>query len=531
MLSTIIRSAKLLTLISYSLLQCGLSDAADKSGLTGTYYPREDFTGTPVTRIDSKVEFDWGDGSPIPTFASDRFSVVWTGQVQPTKSETYTFYTTSDDGIVLWVNGRLLISNFSQHAATENSGTIELLAGLKYNIIVKYYEYKGNACAKLSWSSPSVPKQIIPSTQLFPGSVPESLALMTEPTSRTNPAWLEGISGGAAGPVSVSVSGVATSTVREGSTAWYANNSPSGQPAGIVLPNTGSVPVVVTASQQTLSSTLSWEVTDLASLPYGMERLVVRPRDKLLLSVGGTGTIIEIDTNFTGTFVPRLTGTPGTKFPTSFPSSGTFALRARRDGVDVGRLTVVVPRVEFAGPIADHIGYNRNKTVTVTPESAAPDVVFRGDNQIALLTETTNITAANVKLSLIPISPVRPKLQARIRDAFGPLLAQYPIDVFSLHSSAEKSVKLISQYPDGSLLTQGRLTMDPLVPNLSVSMHVFISGVTFANSTLDMQVSTNAFSSTDLLGIYDYGLIQSPGGYYHLCHTIQVTQNGEVISP
>lgn len=531
MLSTTLRSALLPGLIAYSLLQCGLSGAADTNGLTGTYYPREDFTGTPVIRVDQQVNFDWGSGTPISTFASDRFSIVWSGQVKPTTSETYTFYTTSDDGIAVWVNGRRLINNFTQHAATENSGTIALTAGQKYNIVIKYYEYKGNACAKLSWSSPSIAKQIIPTTQLFSGMVAESLALVTPPTSRTNPAWLEGISGEAAGPVSVKVSGVAVQTVREGTAGWYAKNSASGQPAGIVLPNTGSVPVLVTANQQSLSSTLSWAVTDLASLPYGMERIVIRPGDKLLLSVGGTGTNAEIDTNFTGTFVPRVTGAPGTKFPTTFSTSGTFALRARRDGVEVGRLTVVVPNVGFAGPIADHIGFIRGKTVTVTPEAAAPDVMFRGDDQLGLIAGTSSITGANVRLSLLAVSPGRPNLQARIGDEFGPLLAQYPIDVFSLHSSAEKSVKLISQYPDGSLLTQGRLTMDPLVRDLSISMHVFISGVTFANSTLDMQVSTNAFSPDGLLGIYDYGLIQSPGGYYHLCHTIQVTQNGEVISP
>ena len=36
--------------------------------------------------------------------ASDTFSVRWTGQVQPQFTETYTFYTQSDDGVRLWVN-------------------------------------------------------------------------------------------------------------------------------------------------------------------------------------------------------------------------------------------------------------------------------------------------------------------------------------------------------------------------------------------------------------------------------------------
>src|SRR5581483_2048619 len=140
------------------------------SGLTGQYYDNIDFTNLKVTRTDATVNFDWGTGSPDPSIGVDTFSVRWTGQVQAQFSETYTFYTDSDDGIRLWVNGVLVINNWTDHAPTEDSGTISLGAGTKYSLKLEYYENGGGAVAKLLWSSPSTPKQVVPQTQLYPAT-------------------------------------------------------------------------------------------------------------------------------------------------------------------------------------------------------------------------------------------------------------------------------------------------------------------------------------------------------------------------
>ena len=74
------------------------------TGLAATYYNNADFTGTTVVRTDPTVNFDWASGSPAAAIGVDTFSARWTGQVQPQFSETYTFYTQSDDGVRLWVN-------------------------------------------------------------------------------------------------------------------------------------------------------------------------------------------------------------------------------------------------------------------------------------------------------------------------------------------------------------------------------------------------------------------------------------------
>ncbi|HYH99766.1 PA14 domain-containing protein, partial [Hyalangium sp.] len=80
----------------------------------------------------------------------------------PRYSETYTFYTRSNDGVRLWVNGQLLIDNWTVHALEEDRGTITLQAGRAYSLRMEFYENRGTATAQLKWSSPSQRRQIIP---------------------------------------------------------------------------------------------------------------------------------------------------------------------------------------------------------------------------------------------------------------------------------------------------------------------------------------------------------------------------------
>jgi glucose/arabinose dehydrogenase len=144
---------------------------ASGGGLSGQYFDNQDFTTPRITRVDPTLNFDWGSGSPDPSVGSDTFSVRWTGTITPRFSQAYTLYTTSDDGIRVTFNGTVLINNFTDHSPTENSGVTPVLtAGQAYPILIEYYENGGGAVARLSWSSSSEPKQIVPSTQLSPGS-------------------------------------------------------------------------------------------------------------------------------------------------------------------------------------------------------------------------------------------------------------------------------------------------------------------------------------------------------------------------
>jgi len=97
----------------------------------------------------------------------DTFSVRFTGQVQARCSENYTFRTVHDDGVRLWVNGNLIINNWSD-GGTINDGNYSMVAGQKYDIVLEYYENSGDARLRLAWLSPSTPVEAIPRSQLYP---------------------------------------------------------------------------------------------------------------------------------------------------------------------------------------------------------------------------------------------------------------------------------------------------------------------------------------------------------------------------
>ena len=138
-------------------------------GVRGDYYRGMNFENLVLTRLDPQIDFNWGDpGSPDASVGDDNFSVRWTGEVEAPFTETYTFFTNSDDGVRLWVDGQELVDDWENQSATENSGTIDLVAGQVYGIVMEYYEDSGGAVAELRWASPSTPKQLIPQAALSP---------------------------------------------------------------------------------------------------------------------------------------------------------------------------------------------------------------------------------------------------------------------------------------------------------------------------------------------------------------------------
>jgi len=149
--------------------QSALRPPGGGRGLRGEYYDDVTFSQVKVIRTDAIVAFNWGNGSPDPTIAPDTFSVRWTGRVTPAHSETYTFYTLSYDGARLWVNGQLLIDDWTYDEG-EESAQIALTAGQAYELRLEHLENSGAAVMELRWSSPSTPKQLIPESALsLPG--------------------------------------------------------------------------------------------------------------------------------------------------------------------------------------------------------------------------------------------------------------------------------------------------------------------------------------------------------------------------
>jgi hypothetical protein len=78
------------------------------------------------------------------------------------------FRTTSDDGMRLWVNGKLLVDDWNYHGTESREGSISLSANQPVSIKLEYFEGSGDAVARLSWALPGQGFVIIPANRLNP---------------------------------------------------------------------------------------------------------------------------------------------------------------------------------------------------------------------------------------------------------------------------------------------------------------------------------------------------------------------------
>lgn len=139
------------------------------TGLSAAYYNNISLTGVPVlTRVDPQVDFTWDAASPAMGINADNFSVRWMGQVEAPITGNYVFSTLSDDGVRLWINGMQVINNWTDHAPTvNNSVTIPLTGGTRYDIRMEFYEHTLGAVARLLWAYPGQVQQPVPQSRLY----------------------------------------------------------------------------------------------------------------------------------------------------------------------------------------------------------------------------------------------------------------------------------------------------------------------------------------------------------------------------
>jgi beta-glucosidase len=127
-----------------------------RTGMDAEYFNNMNLQGTPVlTRVDTTVDFDWGLGSPDYRVNADNFSVRWRGKLIVPSSGTYKLGMTTDDGFRLYLNGQLLINDWTDHGAKCTSTNILLTANQQYDLVIEYYENGGSAIARLSCYNPN----------------------------------------------------------------------------------------------------------------------------------------------------------------------------------------------------------------------------------------------------------------------------------------------------------------------------------------------------------------------------------------
>ena len=121
---------------------------------TPTTYGTNPATSVQTTAI---TEAASGDGS--------NFSCQWLGYFLPSTTETYTFFTASDDASYVWVGSNALsgfttanatVNNGGAHGVVETSGTASLTSGVYYPIRIQFGEASGGDAMTFYYSTPTI---------------------------------------------------------------------------------------------------------------------------------------------------------------------------------------------------------------------------------------------------------------------------------------------------------------------------------------------------------------------------------------
>lgn len=137
------------------------------SGVLGNYWDNIWFLA-PLdhSSTTSQVSLSWNDGVLITTYSSEYISAKYFTFAYAAYSETYTIYITADDNFRLYVNGILILDAWTI-CCNELSSTISLIAGTYNFFKIEYRQLDSSASISMSWSSPSISKVLVPSSNLY----------------------------------------------------------------------------------------------------------------------------------------------------------------------------------------------------------------------------------------------------------------------------------------------------------------------------------------------------------------------------
>ncbi len=101
-----------------------------------------------------------------PRLRNDRFAFRFTGYIDIPEYGYYNFYTSSDDGSRLYIDGKLVVDNDGLHGLRERPGRIGLERG-RHAITVDFFDWTGEEILNVSYAGPHFGKLPVSPTVLF----------------------------------------------------------------------------------------------------------------------------------------------------------------------------------------------------------------------------------------------------------------------------------------------------------------------------------------------------------------------------
>ena len=119
------------------------------------YYNNKDLSGAPaLERVDDKIDFNWGEGSPDPAINTDGFSARWTKSVNFPTAGTWVFHVEADDSLRMWIDATQIVAKWNVGGFWTHEAKLDALTAGNHELKVEYKEESAGAQVKVWWEGP-----------------------------------------------------------------------------------------------------------------------------------------------------------------------------------------------------------------------------------------------------------------------------------------------------------------------------------------------------------------------------------------
>lgn len=116
------------------------------------YYTTRTLTGYALTRYETAINFNYGNGSPDPAIGSDTFSARWTGDWDLGPG-TYEFRAVTDDGMRVWLDDVLVLNQWRDQPPATYTFQRTFDSRARHRLRIEYYEGAVTAQATFGWTA------------------------------------------------------------------------------------------------------------------------------------------------------------------------------------------------------------------------------------------------------------------------------------------------------------------------------------------------------------------------------------------
>ena len=292
--------------------------------------------------------------------------------------------------------------------------------------------------------------------------------------------------------------------------------------ADIPLPEDGTATISLRDRALAESFTVTWKALDVFDGEYATNALVIRTGDALRIAPHEDGeSEVEISrANPSGAWAAVTNWTETAAMPYVFETHGMYLVTVSREGLFgsyIGYALVDVVRSRF--PKRNPAILQDAEQTLACPE-LSPRNVLEHDAELQLGAE---VVGSGVTLSLLTHADRDLGLVSRTHD--GGAISD-AVQVTPMWADNGTYYRVADTFADGSQLVEVSLLLGAVPEGTTVTLSIFVSGVTFEDGT---RTKTLTAADFDENGHCTIRFIRARGVKTSVCHSTRIYQNGKLI--